>query len=212
MFSEEQTQALNEAKTYLKGMLFKAPVRSKKKLERGITENKFGVKPWQMGHLITINAMIGVHDQMKTCFNVAYLKTYLMTQDELERLFSIIRGLGDYSLHPNALQYHQRILKHIMNKMLESDSFDMICIKEHLFSVRGAQDNVQFSISIEDLPEANFQPLEIERIQDIASTIIAGFPDIEPGFLEILKKMYQIFNLCHPKDGLQNKNNLLTGE
>ena len=211
MFLKEQIEALKEAKKYFEGMLFKAPVRSKKKLEKG-TENKFGKKPWQNGHLMLINAHIQMREFVETVFNVPHLKLYLTTQDELERLFSILRGLGDYSLHPSALQYHQRLLKHIMNKMLEAGFSDLNCIKQHLYSVRGVQDNVQFSINIEDLPEANFGPLEIQRIQDVASKIIAGFPDIGSGFLEILKQMYHIFNSVHPKDGLQPKNNLLTGE
>ena len=211
MFKEEQIEALEEAKTYLQEMRFKAPVRSKKKLEKGI-ENKFEMKIFQKGHLITINAIILLQGELDILFQVPILKTYLTTQDELERLFSIIRGLGSHSQHPTPLQYLQRLCKHIKMKMLESDNFDLDITKKYLSSIKDEQNNADFSISVEDLPETDFDTLEIERIQEIASKITSTFENVEQGFLDDLKRMYMIFNHVHPKDGLQDKNNLLTGE
>ena len=96
--------------------------------------------------------------------------------------------------------------------MYESETFDFESIKRHLLSIRNDQNNAIFTISIEDLPEHDFDRLEIERIQEIAWTITSAFPNIEPGFLEVLKKMYQVFNHVHPDNGLQNNDFLITGE
>ena len=210
MFKREQIEALKEAMTYLREMRFKAPVRSKKKLEKGITENKFEIKTFQKGHLITIMAVILLLDELQTIFNVPLLKTYLITQDELERLFSILRGLGSYSQHPAALQLLQRIAKHIKMKMLACDTFDYELIKSYLITLKLDQNNADFSISFEDLQESDFEEHEMAQIQEVASN--STFDNVEPGFIHDLKRMYVIFNHVHPKDGIQAKNNLLTGE
>ena len=70
----------------------------------------FCVKPFQTGLLNTINAVIMVHEDLKNNFNEPYLLTGSLNQDELERTFGEIRGLGGgFCLHPKSLQFLQRL-------------------------------------------------------------------------------------------------------
>ena len=105
MFLPEQLEALNEAKTYLQDMRFKAPVRSEKKLAMGITENKYEMKKFQKGHLITINAMIQLQEELKTIFNVPIFLTYLTTQAKCLKIpqssFSTIKASNVYLSNKN---------------------------------------------------------------------------------------------------------------
>ena len=99
MFYDQQIEALNLARWYLREMRFKA-----KKLK------SFGFKVWQRGLLITIEAIIQLHLFLKTLCGEPYLLPYFCSQDELEQFFSVLRGLGDFhTLHPSALQFFQRL-------------------------------------------------------------------------------------------------------
>ena len=99
MYYDQQIEALNKARWYVSHMRFKA----------GKLKN-FGIKVWQTGFLITIEAIIQIHLFMKNQFNEPYLLPYFCSQDELEQRFSVIRGLGDsHTLHPSPLQFYQRL-------------------------------------------------------------------------------------------------------
>ena len=99
MFYDQQIEALDKARQYVREMRFRAP-----KL------NSFGIKVWQTGFLITIEAIIQIHLFLKNQFDEPYLLPYFCSQDELEQFFSKIRGLGGgFNLHPSPLEFYQRL-------------------------------------------------------------------------------------------------------
>ena len=64
---------------------------------------------------------------------------------------------------------------------------------------------------MDQLPEQNFDELEINGIQALATKVMSRFTTLGTEFGSDMTKMYRIFNYVHPKDGLLDKNNLLTG-
>ena len=99
MFYDQQMAALNEARHYFKKMRFKAK-----------TLKSFGIKVWQIGFLITIEALIHIHLDLKNLCDEPFILPYFLSQDELEQFFSLIRGLGGgFNLHPSALEFYQRL-------------------------------------------------------------------------------------------------------
>ena len=65
-------------------------------------------------------------------------------------------------------------------------------------------------MTIEQLPEPNFNDLELNGIQDVASKVMSRY-SAGSEFATDMKTMYNFFQFVHPKDDLLDKNNLLTG-
>ena len=210
MCYEEQKAALDKAKTYFSQMRFQAPPNDDMK-KKGQVHN-FGIKPFQTGSLITISANIELYLMLKEEFQVPYLLTHYTSQDELERKFSEIRGLGGgFCLHPTAKQYKERLNQSVKLQILADETFDILQMQERLKAKRSHENDAQFTVTKEELPEPNFNDLEIKGIQDVASKVMSRFPNVGGNFGTDLKQMYNIFNYVHPKDGILDKNNLLTG-
>ena len=99
MFHDKKMEVLKKAKYMIGNMRFLARDQA-----------NFCVKPFQTGLLNTINGVIMLHEDLKNNFNEPYLLTSSLNQDELERTFGEIRGLGGgFSLHPKGLQFLQRL-------------------------------------------------------------------------------------------------------
>ena len=99
MFHDKKMEVLKKAKYMIGNMRFLARDQA-----------NFCVKPFQTGLLNTINAVIMLHEDLKNNFNEPYLLTGSLNQDELERTFGEIRGLGGgFCLHPKGLQFLQRL-------------------------------------------------------------------------------------------------------
>lgn len=87
--------------------------------------------PFQKGMLISINSLIGLHEELK-CANIEYILTTRLTQDALESLFSQIRGLGRFNDHPSPSEVIIRLkrlllankLPNLSNKINHCDSND----------------------------------------------------------------------------------------
>ena len=116
-FYDDQIKALEEAKVYFAEMRFKPRPKPNKPPPKC---KSFGFKPFQKGGLITISAVIHLHQDLRDLYGEPYLLTERTTQDHLERLFSTIRGLGGmFCLHPTALQFLQRIGQYWKIKLLK---------------------------------------------------------------------------------------------
>ena len=172
----------------------------------------FGIKPFQTGALITISAMVQLQSMLKEEFQIPYLLTYFLTQDELERKFSEIRGLGtQFCLHPSAYEYEKRLNTSVKLQILQDETFDIFAMQERLKAKRSQNTDAQFSVTIQKLPECNFNDLELKGIQDVASKVMSRYSNTGSEFQEDMKQMYNLFQFVHPKDGVLDKKNLLTG-
>ena len=209
MYENEQFEALEKAKSYFAKMRFQAPPTDEMKKEGKV--HKFGIKPFQTGALITISAMKQLHMLLKEEFQIPTLMTYYLSQDELERKFGEIRRLGSqFNSHPSALEYEQRLCQSVTLQLLEDETFDIFALQQRLKAKRIQNNDAQFSVTIEQLPEPNFNDLELKGIQDVASKVMSRY-SVGSEFATDMKTMYNFFQFVHPKDDVQDKTNLLTG-
>ena len=131
MFTDEQFSALDKAKTLMEGMRFQPPP-TEDMIEKGKV-HKFGFKPFQNGFLVTLEAVQQFQVFLKNHFGIPTLLAYYLSQDELERVFSEVRGLGGgFNLHPSPLEYHQRLLQYILLLLLKDDTFNIMALQERL--------------------------------------------------------------------------------
>ena len=113
MFHDQQAEALSVAYIFISKMRFKAR-----------DQVNFCIKPFQTGLLTTINAICMLHEDLKTLYNEPLLLLLHLSQDELERFFGQIRGLGGgFCLHPKALQFLQRLGQSVILILLKDKLF-----------------------------------------------------------------------------------------
>ena len=84
---------------------------------------------------------------LKEHFQIPTLLTSYTSQDELERLFSVLRCErgGGSCMHPSALQYHQRLGQTVILLFLQNETFDIFAMQERLKAKRNTDDDVEFS-------------------------------------------------------------------
>ena len=202
MFHDQQAEALSVAYIFISKMRFKAR-----------DQVNFCIKPFQTGLLTTINAICMLHEDLKTLYNEPLLLLLHLSQDELERFFGQIRGLGGgFCLHPKALQFLQRLGQSVILILLKDKLFNLLALK--------AQFNLEVGeFTPENQPrltrkKINYSLIQTGGLDEISTDVITKFHDIEfnDELKQDLKKMYTIFNANHPKDGIKKEKNLLTGK
>ena len=98
MYLQEQMAALKEYQWYMENLRFKA-----------YKSNTFSMLPFQRGVILMIIAISHLIYDLAKKYNVHMILTGWLTQDDLERLYGILRGLGGgFNLHPTELEYLQR--------------------------------------------------------------------------------------------------------
>ena len=207
MFHEQKMEVLTKAKNMIENMTFLAK-----------NQANFCVKPFQDGLLTTINGTIMIHEDLKNIFNEPYLLAAVLNQDELERTFGTVRGLGGgFSLHPKGLEYLQRLGQLVKLILLKYKSFNVMSLKKH-YNVQEGQigaDDPDDNFSAH--PDAHFRffysDIECGGIDEIAYDLTKKFNDVEfsDDLKNDLKSMYSWFNAHHPKNGLRNEKNLISG-
>ena len=72
---------------------------------------------------------------------------------------------------------------------------------------------MELSISMDELPQANYSYLESEGIGEISSKVTSLFQNLGPDtdLNTDVKQMYHIFNYISVQDGILNQRNLLQG-
>ena len=211
MFTEEQFSALDKAMSLMAEMRFQPPPTEDMVKEGKV--HSFGIKHFQRGFLITISAVKMFHLELKNNFGIPNLLVYYLSQDELERKFSEIRGLGGgWNLHPSALEYHQRLFQSVLLQLLEDETFDILALQERLKAKR-TENDVELSISMDELPQANYSYLESEGIGEISSKVTSLFQNLgtDIDLSTDVKQMYNIFNVVTLQDGILKQRNLLQG-
>ena len=104
-------------------------------LEHLLRTAKFDGSPFfQYGIIIAINGTFKLHEMMNELYQKPYLHTARITQDPLERFFSIIRGMGGSCNDPSALEFLQRVKYYVTQKMLEDDKFDIFEVEQELIT------------------------------------------------------------------------------
>ena len=98
MYLQEQLAALKEYQWYMENLRFKA-----------YNSNTFSMLPFQRGALLLILAVRHLIHDMATKYNQPLLLTGWLSQDDLERFYGIVRGVGGgFNLHPTELEFFQR--------------------------------------------------------------------------------------------------------
>ena len=144
---------------------------------------------------------------------------YFLSQDELERFFSEIRGLGGgFCLHPSPLQFKQRLGQSVKLVLLADESFNLLS-KRDQFNFCDPQNNVKFDQFVREVPENVYSDIQIKGIcKDLANEVTSKFPDLKNlNWLGIslddrLMKMYHFFDQSHPALSLRKENNLIKGQ
>lgn len=98
----EQLQVLSD----VKDAIFHMRVSGKKHL-----------LPFQKGILVSINSLLGLHEEIKRN-GLTYIMTCRLTQDVLESLFSQIRGLGHFYDHPTPTDFIFRLRRLLLSNKL----------------------------------------------------------------------------------------------
>ena len=131
MFTEEQFEALDKAKTLMAGMRFQPPPTEDMVANGKVY--KFGFKPFQNGFLVTIEVAKQMQVFLKSQFGIPTLLVYYLSQDELERTFSIVRELGGgTNLHPSPLEYLQRLCQYVLMLLMDYKTFDIMAMQARL--------------------------------------------------------------------------------
>ena len=216
MYLEQQLAALNKAKPLFTKMRY---------LCQG-EKAKWAIKPFQQGFLMTINAITMLQWDLSRETNpsrdpprpiIPQILTGPLSQDELERNFGEIRGLGGgHNAHPSALGYLQRLAQYVKLNLLKDKPFDVLSRKEEIIEMQnmGKEKDACFPLE-NDLPDLELSERETRGLDGIEKNVISKFNhmhDFGPQFKIELSKMYKLFNQSHPKDGIQKGSNLIKGK
>ncbi|KFM72922.1 Transposable element P transposase, partial [Stegodyphus mimosarum] len=93
-------------------------------------QGKSNMLPFQKGIIISINSLFGLHQDLKSSYDVKYILTSRLTQDALESLFSQIRGLGRFNDHPSPSEVIRRLKQLILANKLPKLSSKVCTTKE----------------------------------------------------------------------------------
>ena len=114
-------------------MYYDEQITPLRQLEHLLRTAKFEGSPFfHDGIIIAINGTIYLHKMMYELYQKSYLHTSRITQDPLERFFSIIRGMGGSCNDPSAQEFLQRVKYYVTQKMLEDDAFDIFEVEQEL--------------------------------------------------------------------------------
>ena len=121
----KQLSCLNRLYRTIDSMKFKK-VDSKRK------NPKFKQVLCQTGAKICIKAIIKLREILVSLYGITEFPTLNCTQDDLERLFGIIRQLYGYDPTPNAQQFCLRVSTVVVNEILKDSLFNIFDIKAEL--------------------------------------------------------------------------------
>ena len=117
MYKDIQKQALLEAKWYLERIRFQNP-----------KTGKFTMVPCQRAAILTISVMIAFLDDLEENYDIFQLLLERCSQDYLEVIFSVVRGLGGgFNLHPTTLEFYQRTEQQLSTPFLQEPYFVGLC-------------------------------------------------------------------------------------
>ena len=215
MFLELQLAALNKAKPLFTKMRYLCPGENA----------KWGIKPFQHGFMMTINAFILMQWDLSRPTNpsripprpiIPQILTGPLSQDELERTFGEIRGLGGHNAHPSALGYLQRLAQLVKLRLLKDKSFDVISRKDQIIELQNREKENDACFSLEN-GQIDIEINEMEAgLDGIGNNVISKFAHLHDfavvDFKVDLQKMYAFFSQFHPHDGIQSGGNLITGK
>ena len=216
MFLELQLAALNKAKPLFTKMRYLCPGENA----------KWGIKPFQHGFMMTINAFILMQWDLSRPTNpsripprpiIPQILTGPLSQDELERTFGEIRGLGGHNAHPSALGYLQRLAQLVKLRLLKDKSFDVISRKDQIIELQNREKENDACFSLENgQSDVDTNEMEAGGLDGIGNNVISKFNHMHDfgavDFRVDLQKMHAFFNQSHPKDGIQGGGNLITGK
>ena len=200
MYYDEQMQALKEYQYYMENIRFRAH-----------DKDNFAMITFQKGALYTIQAARHLQHDLATIYNQPLLLTAWTTQDYLERIFGIIRGLGGgFNLHPTDLQYHQRLGQWVKQLCLEKKEFDLVSRKSE-FEITKIED-VEKSSAASNLPTITVESVVKGGLITIAKKVSLAIKnqDMETLNDDILV-MHGLFDEYHPKDFLRKELFTITG-
>ena len=109
--SEAATDSSNDLKSPLGplGMHYNEQITILHELSSLMGSIKWGGYPrFNKGIIIAINCTIQLQKHIEEIYGIPYLKTSHVTQDILERFFSIIKGMGGSNNLPTAFEFLQR--------------------------------------------------------------------------------------------------------
>ena len=205
MHLDEQVAALNAAKEYFTKMRY---------LCKG-DDAKWAIKPFQHGFMITINATIMLQRDLAIRFGVAHILTGPLSQDELERKFGEIRGLGGgFCLHPSAKEYLERLSQSVKIDLLKDTSFNVLSRKDKIMELQCKQKEEDAYFDQCDLPDPDISEMVAKALAEMAKDVTSKFKatDFGSDFKTDFQKMYALFNQSHPKDSIQKGLNLIKGK
>ena len=84
-------------------------------------------------------------------------------------------------------------------------------IFKHFVKAKRTENDVELSISMDELPQANYSYLESEGIGEISSKVTSLFQNLGTDLCTDVRQMYNMFDFIHPKDDTLNQRNLLQG-
>ena len=196
----EQMQALNDYAYYLENMRFRAH-----------DKDKFCMIPFQHGALLLIKCIQHIHHDLETIYNQPLLLTAWLTQDYLERIFGILRGLGGgFNLHPTTLQYFQRLGQWVKQLCLKNKEYNLASRRSEFEIIR--MEDVEQCEAASNLPTLTVASVVKGGLIVIAEKVALAtkIQDIETLKTDILV-MYGLFDEYHPKDFLRTELFTITG-
>ena len=122
---------------------------------------------------------------------------------------------GGFCLYPNSLQFKQRFEQHLKIELLKDKDFDLLSRKEDLQITN--ENDVEFPPYDEShFPDLDFNPFELQGLEMLATQTVHELKKFQESLtpeilLPDLKKIFSYFVFCHPKDGLLDGTNLLSG-
>ena len=84
-------------------------------------------------------------------------------------------------------------------------------IFKHFLKAKRTENDVELSISMDELPQANYSYLESEGIGQLSLKVTSVFQNLGNDLGTDLKQMYHIFNHINPKDDILKQQNILQG-
>ena len=97
----------------------------------------------------------------------------------------------------------------VLLAILKNETFWVIF--KHFVKAKRTEEDVEFFISIDELPQMNFSYLEAEGINEVTSKVTILYKNLGTDFGTDVKQMYHMFNFIHPKDDTLKQRNLLQG-
>lgn len=95
---DDQVLALDLLKETLEVMRFRT--------KKGNTKKEF--LPCQSGLIISINALLGVYEELRSTLSFGYILTARFNQDCVENFFAQIRSYSPTNAHPTATEFRYR--------------------------------------------------------------------------------------------------------